>query len=125
MVEQQHLDAVFFALADPTRRAMLRQLARGERSVGELAAPFDMSFAGAAKHVKALETAGLISRRVDGRSHICSLNARPMHGAMEWLRYYENFWNERLDKLAEELGDPPRQSATKSPTPQKKTRRRT
>ena len=120
MVEQQHLDAVFSALADPTRRAMLRQLARGERSVGELAAPFDMSFAGAAKHVKALESAGLVSRRVEGRSHICSLNARPMHGAMEWLRYYENFWNERLDRLAEELGDPPRKL-----TAQKKTRRRT
>ena len=121
MVEQQHLDTVFSALADPTRRAMLRALAKGERSVGELAAPFDMSFAGAAKHVKALETAGLISRRVDGRTHVCSLNVRPMHGAMEWLRYYENFWNERLNKLAEELGDPPK----KSPTPQKKTRRRT
>lgn len=121
MVEQKHLDAVFSALADPTRRAMLRQLARGERSISELASPFDMSFAGAAKHVKALENAGLILRRVDGRSHICSLNARPMHGALEWLRHYENFWTERLDRLAEELGDPPR----KSPAPQKKTRRRT
>ena len=108
MVEQQHLDAVFSALADPTRRAMLRSLAKGERSVGELAAPFDMSFAGAAKHVKALETSGLIHRRVDGRTHICSLNPRPMHSAMEWLRYYENFWNTRLDKLAEELGDKPK-----------------
>jgi DNA-binding transcriptional ArsR family regulator len=119
MVEQSALDTVFSALADPTRRAMLRRLAKGEHSVGELAAPFDMSFAGAAKHVKALEASGLIKRRVEGRTHICSLNPRPMHGAMEWLRYYENFWNERLDKLAEELGDPPRKA------PSKKTRRRT
>jgi DNA-binding transcriptional ArsR family regulator len=108
MVEQHHLDAVFSALADPTRRAMLRTLAKGERSIGELAAPFEMSFAGAAKHVKALETSGLIRRRVDGRTHMCSLNPRPMHSAMEWLRYYENFWNTRLDKLAEELGDKPK-----------------
>lgn len=119
MVEQQHLDSVFSALADPTRRAMLRSLAKGERSIGDLAEPFRMSFAGASKHVKALEGAGLVRRRIEGRTHMCSLNPRPMHGAMEWLRYYENFWNERVDKLAEELGDPPRKAHSK------KTRRRT
>lgn len=107
MVEQNALDAVFQALADPTRRGMLSALATGDRSVGELAAPFKMSFAGASKHVKALETAGLVRRTVRGRTHLCSLNARPMHGALEWLRFYESFWNERLDKLAEELGETP------------------
>jgi DNA-binding transcriptional ArsR family regulator len=107
MVEQSTLDAVFHALADPTRRGMLNALAAGERSVGELAAPYSMSFAGASKHVKALETAGLVRRTVRGRTHLCSLNARPMHGALEWLRFYENFWNDRLDKLAEELGEIP------------------
>ncbi len=107
MVEQNTLDAVFHALADPTRRGMLNALAGGERSVGELAAPFKMSFAGASKHVKALETAGLVRRTVRGRTHLCSLNARPMHGALEWLRFYETFWNTRLDKLAEELGETP------------------
>lgn len=106
MVEQQTLDAVFSALADPTRRAMLRALAAGERSVGDLAAPFDMSFAGASKHVKTLEKAGLVRRTVHGRTHLCSLDPRPMHGALEWLRFYEGFWTERLDKLAEELGEP-------------------
>src|SRR5690606_38837724 len=114
MVEQQHLDAVLAALADPTRRAMLKSLARGEKSVGELAAPFDMSFAGAAKHVKALETSGLVTRRVEGRTHRVSLNARPMHGAMEWLRHYEAFWNARLDRLAEVLGDPPKTAKRKT-----------
>lgn len=103
MVEQHTLDAVFSALADPTRRAMLRTLAAGERSVGDLAAPFDMSFAGASKHVKALENAGLVRRTVRGRTHMCSLNAMPMHGALEWLRHYEKFWNERLDALEREL----------------------
>ena len=103
MVEHQQLDAIFSALADPTRRAMLRQLSRGELSVGELAAPFSMSFAGASKHVKALEKAGLVTRAIQGRTHLCRLNARPMHGALEWLRYYETFWNARLDDLEREL----------------------
>ncbi len=103
MVEHQQLDAIFAALADPTRRAMLRQLSRGEFSVGELAAPFSMSFAGASKHLKALEKAGLVTRAIQGRTHLCRLNAQPMHGALEWLRYYENFWNARLDDLEREL----------------------
>jgi DNA-binding transcriptional ArsR family regulator len=103
MVEQSTLDAVFSALADPTRRSMLRTLSAGEKSVGELAAPFRMSFAGASKHVKALETAGLVRRTVKGRTHLCRLNPRPMHGAMEWLRYYENFWNDKLDALEQQL----------------------
>jgi DNA-binding transcriptional ArsR family regulator len=103
MVEQNTLDAVFSALADPTRRAMLRTLAAGEHSIGDLAAPFDMSFAGASKHVKALENAGLVRRTVRGRTHMCSLNAMPMHGALEWLRFYEAFWTARLDALEREL----------------------
>jgi DNA-binding transcriptional ArsR family regulator len=103
MVEQSTLDAVFSALADPTRRSMLRTLSQGEKSIGDLAAPFRMSFAGASKHVKALETAGLVRRTVKGRTHLCRLNPRPMHGAMEWLRYYENFWNDKLDALERQL----------------------
>lgn len=105
MVEQSTLDAVFSALADPTRRSMLRTLSQGEKSVGELAAPFRMSFAGASKHVKALENAGLVRRTVKGRTHVCRLNPRPMHGAMEWLRYYENFWNDKLDALERRLNE--------------------
>ncbi len=93
------LDAVFQALADPTRRAMLAELARGERSVGELAAPFEISLAGASKHIKVLEAAGLIRRTVNGRTHLCALEPGPMHAGAEWLRHYEHFWNTRLDAL--------------------------
>lgn len=90
---------MFRALADPTRRAMLEQLAEGRRSVGELAQPFDMSLAAASKHIKVLERAGLVRREVRGRTHLCSLDARPMHGGLEWMRHYEQFWNRRLDDL--------------------------
>ena len=100
MVEQRaHLDSVFHALADPTRREMLRRLSDGEQSIGELAAPFRMSFAGAAKHVRALEQAGLIRREVRGRTHVCRLEPAPLAAADEWLRFYERFWTERLDAL--------------------------
>lgn len=97
--EPAHLDAVFHALSDATRRAMLRNLAGGERSIGELAAPFAMSFAGASKHVKVLETAGLVRRRVNGRTHLCRLDAARLAEAEAWLRYYERFWTGRLDAL--------------------------
>lgn len=99
----EKLDAVFNALGDPTRRQMLRLLADGERTIGELAAPFDMSFAGASKHVKALENAGLISRIVQGRTHLCTLEAAPLAAAEDWLRFYQSFWTDRLDALEHEL----------------------
>lgn len=102
MVEQQseHLDSVFHALADPTRRAMLHSLAQGEHTVGELAEPFRMSLAAASKHVKTLERAGLVRRTVQGRTHVCRLDPGPLAEAHGWLRFYERFWNERLDALA-------------------------
>ncbi|MDI7860884.1 metalloregulator ArsR/SmtB family transcription factor [Rhizobiaceae bacterium n13] len=105
MVEylSQELDAVFHALSDPTRRAMLQHLAGGKLKVGELAAPFDISLAAASKHIKVLENAGLLRREVQGRSHVCQLNAGPMHGGLEWMRFYEKFWNERLDVLEQIL----------------------
>jgi DNA-binding transcriptional ArsR family regulator len=101
MVEQNAaaLDRVFHALADPTRRAMLRKLAGGGHSVGELAAPFDMSFAAAAKHVKVLEEAGLLSRTIEGRTHRCRLEAAALADADRWLAYYQHFWTGRLDAL--------------------------
>ncbi|MES2441690.1 MAG: metalloregulator ArsR/SmtB family transcription factor [Pseudomonadota bacterium] len=98
MVEHR-LDATFHALADPTRRGMLATLALGERSIGELAEPYAMSFAGAAKHVKVLEVAGLVARRKVGRTQLCTLQAGPMHEADLWLRQWEQFWNVRLDRL--------------------------
>ncbi|MEP6982387.1 MAG: metalloregulator ArsR/SmtB family transcription factor [Sphingomicrobium sp.] len=98
MVEQR-LDTTFQALADPTRRGMLANLALGEKSIGELAEPFEMSFAGASKHVKVLEQAGLIARRKQGRTHVISLEARPLEEAERWLRQWEKFWSVRLDRL--------------------------
>jgi DNA-binding transcriptional ArsR family regulator len=109
MVENR-LDATFRALADPTRRGMLANLALGEKSIGELAEPFDITFAGAAKHVKVLEGAGLIDRRKAGRKQICSLKAEPLAEAEQWLRQWERFWNARLDRLQAlvELEEQPR-----------------
>ena len=98
MVEQR-LDTTFHALADPTRRGMLANLALGDKSIGELGEPFAMSFAGAAKHVKVLEGAGLIERRKAGRKQICSLRAAPLEEAEGWLRQWEKFWSVRLDRL--------------------------
>jgi len=98
MVENQ-LDATFHALADPTRRGMLANLALGEKSIGELAAPFEMSFAGASKHVKVLVDAGLVSRRKVGRTHLCTLEGEPLGDADRWLRQWERFWTIRLDQL--------------------------
>src|SRR5262245_9154722 len=98
MVEltQSRLDAVFHALGDATRRRMLRELTLGERTVSELAEPFTISLAAASKHIKALESAGLIRREVHGRTHICRLNPRPLANAHEWLSFYERFWTDRL-----------------------------
>lgn len=113
------LDAVFHALADPTRREMLRNLSRQPRKVGELAAPFDISLAAASKHIKVLERAGLVQRTVQGRNHVCRLEAQPMHAGMEWMRHYERFWLERLDALeallyADEQGAPKRRKARRT-----------
>ncbi len=101
MVQQQAsaLDRVFHALADPTRRAMLQELASGERKIGDLAAPFEMSFSAASKHVRVLEGAGLVRREVRGRAHVCRLDPAPLNVADQWLRFYERFWTERLDAL--------------------------
>lgn len=108
MVDLQptQLDGVFHALADPTRRAMLRALDDGEKTVTTLAAPFRMSLAAASKHVRTLEQAGLIRRTIQGRTHRCRLETAPLAAAMDWLRYYERFWNERLDDLERALEQP-------------------
>jgi DNA-binding transcriptional ArsR family regulator len=101
------LDATFVALADPTRRAMLASLAGGEKSVGELAAPHDMSFAGAAKHVAVLTKAGLVSRRKVGRRQLCRLRPGPLREADAWLRQWERFWTAQLDALEDALKEKP------------------
>jgi len=109
------LDSIFHALGDPTRRQMLRELASGERTVGQLAEPFSISFQAASKHIKALEHAGLIHREVRGRNHLCHLNPEPLASAHQWLSFYERFWTEHLDVLERIL----RQAARKSPVPKK------
>lgn len=95
----QQLDAVFGALADDTRRQMLHILALGERTISELAAPFKMSLAGASKHIKVLERAGLVRRRVKGRTHICALEAARLAEAQQWIRNQELLWNQRFKVL--------------------------
>ncbi len=97
--ESERLDAIFHALSDPTRRAMLELLAAREHTVGELAAPFSMSLAAASKHIKVLERAGMVRRSVHGRAHSCALEASPLRDGVMWMRYYERFWNERMDAL--------------------------
>jgi DNA-binding transcriptional ArsR family regulator len=101
MVELQipQMNSVFHALGDATRRKMLRDLTRGERTVSELAEPFEMSLAAASKHIRVLEHAGLIRREVRGRTHICRLDPGPLASAHEWLSFYERFWTSRLDEL--------------------------
>jgi DNA-binding transcriptional ArsR family regulator len=93
------LDIVFHALADPTRRAMLGQLAERARTIGELAIPFRMSFAGVSKHLRVLENAGLVTRTVRGRTHLCRFDAARLAEADAWLRRYERFWRGNLDAL--------------------------
>ncbi len=118
------LDAVFHALGDATRRGMLHRLAEGERTVGQLADPLDMSLAAASKHVKALEAAGLIAREIRGRTHVCRLQPEPLAGAHAWLQAYERFWTTRLDRLdallrAERAATtpPPARAASRSASP--------
>lgn len=107
MVEQHasSLDAVFHALSDPTRRAMLSRLGGGARSIGDLATPLSMSFAGASKHVRVLEKAGLVRRQVVGRTHWCHLEALRLKEARDWIDRYEQFWTGRLDVLDKLLRD--------------------
>lgn len=95
------LDAVFSALADPTRRAIVGRLAEGEASVSELAQPFDVSLPAVTKHLAVLERAGLLEHHKQGRVRRCRLVAAPMRAANDWLSGYRVFWEQRLDSLAD------------------------
>ena len=97
------LSSTFAALADPTRRAILRRLARGEASVNELAEPFDMSLPGVSKHLKVLERAGLIARGREKQWRPCRLRAAPLKDVAEWVEHYRAFWEESFDRLDEYL----------------------
>jgi DNA-binding transcriptional ArsR family regulator len=101
MVKQaDRLDAVFAALSDPTRRAIVVRLSEGEASVSELAAPFDVSLPAVTKHLRVLERAGLLDHHKEGRVRRCRLVPEAMREADDWLARYRVFWDERLDSLA-------------------------
>jgi len=102
------LDLVYGAIADPTRRAILSTLMRGDRTVGSLADDFPISFNGVSKHVKVLERAGLVVRRIDGREHWLTLQAAPLRSASRWLDGYKVLWERRLDALERILSEQPK-----------------
>jgi DNA-binding transcriptional ArsR family regulator len=97
------LTATFQALADPTRRAIVAKLAGGERSVTELAAPFNMSMPAISKHLKVLERAGLIERTRNAQFRPCQLRAKPLKDAADWIDHYRKFWEESFDRLDDYL----------------------
>lgn len=97
------LTDTFAALADPTRRAILARLAKGEATVGELAEPFEISLPAVSRHLRVLEGAHLIERRVDAQWRMCSLSAEPLQAASEWIEFFRRFWEGRLDRVAEYL----------------------
>ena len=98
-----HLSAIFSALADPTRRAILARLTAGEASVTELAEPFEMSMPAISKHLKVLERAGLIARGREAQWRPCRLEAEPLKEAADWLESYRRFWEQSFDRLGEYL----------------------
>jgi DNA-binding transcriptional ArsR family regulator len=98
-----HLSTTFAALADPTRRAILKRLAAGETSVTELAKPFKISLPGISKHLKVLERAGLIARGREAQWRPCRLDAGPLKGVAEWVEHYRRFWDESFDRLDDYL----------------------
>jgi DNA-binding transcriptional ArsR family regulator len=95
------LDRTFAALADPTRRAILARLAHGEAAVGELAKPFAISLPAVSRHLRVLERARLIERRVDAQWRVCRLRPPPLRAAADWFDDYRRFWEDSLDRLAQ------------------------
>jgi DNA-binding transcriptional ArsR family regulator len=114
MQAEERLDATFTALADPTRRAIVARLARGDATVNELAAPFDMTLPGISKHLKVLERCGLITRTRQAQFRPCHLEGQALAEAMSWIERNQRIWTERFNKLDEHLRDIQR---TRSPRP--------
>ncbi len=113
------LSATFSALADPTRRAILARLAKGEATVGELAEPFAVSLPAISRHLRVLQSAGLIERRVDAQWRMCSLRAEPLKEVAEWIERYRRFWEARFDRLAQYLE---KTRSSGKPRPQRRKR---
>jgi len=93
------LDAVFAALADPTRRAIIERLSRREARVTEVAEPFDMSLNAVSKHIRVLEASGMVERHRRGRDHILSVNTRSLDEVEGWIGRMRRYWEERLDAM--------------------------
>jgi DNA-binding transcriptional ArsR family regulator len=106
VTNNRQLDSIFGALSNATRRAILEELAHGERTVGELAEPFEISRPAISKHLRVLERAGLVRRTPEGRISRCALDAAPLREAADWVEHYRDFWEERLDALARYLETP-------------------
>ena len=100
------LDLVFAALADASRRSIVERLRDGEATVSELAAPLDMSLPAVSKHLRVLENAGLLERRIDGRTHYLKVNPKPMTQAAKWIEHHRKFWEGIFDRLEKLLEDP-------------------
>lgn len=120
----RRLDATFAALADPTRRSILARLGKGTATVGELADPYDMSLPAISKHIKVLESAGLIHRKRSGRNYHCSLRGESMKEAAEWIATYRDFWDRNLRALDDYLHETygPATAAKKKSVRKKKKR---
>ncbi|HUK73306.1 MAG TPA: metalloregulator ArsR/SmtB family transcription factor [Streptosporangiaceae bacterium] len=116
-LEDDQLDATFTALADPTRRAIVARLARGDATVNELAAPFDMTLPGVSKHLKMLERCGLISRTRRAQFRPCHLERAALDAAVDWIEEHRRVWMERFDKLDEHLRDIQRAPSTRKESP--------
>ncbi|HEX7928126.1 MAG TPA: metalloregulator ArsR/SmtB family transcription factor [bacterium] len=122
MTNDARLDAVFHALADRTRRALLARLRQGPVRVTDLAKPFDMALPTVSKHIRVLEAAGLIARTVEGRVHQCALATAPLQDADAWIAHYRQFWDETLEALAAYAESPP--AAPRRTNPPSAPRRR-
>ena len=107
------LDAVFSALGDATRRSILARLRDREATVGELAAPLKMSLPAVSKHLRKLENAGLLKRRIDGRSHFLKVNSEPLDQAVQWIEHQRRFWEGSFDRLGKLLAKPVRKPKSK------------
>ena len=105
MTEDDRLDAAFAALANPTRRAILARLAKGQATVNDLAEPFDMSLPAVSKHIRVLETAGLVTRGREAQFRPCSLEARPLQEVASWAEQYRPIWEGRFDMMGKLLNN--------------------
>lgn len=116
------LDATFAALADPTRRAILARLSRGDAVVGDLARPFEISLPAISRHLRVLERARLIERRVNAQWRVCRLRPQALRTAANWIEEYRRFWEQRLDDLAALLEAPPPPKPHPTSQPKRKPR---